>query len=211
MTRTLAALALVTATVPALAGDPKKPKAPRPQPAAAPTTAAAAQVAVVAPAPAVTTVAVEPPAAEASPDEAPNRPGFSAGALVGISSTGFGFGLGARAGYTLPFHLYLGGDIEDFFGGSLQLFSVGPEVGYDLALPAGGLPFLLRPYVGFGLAHVSELGVSDAFLLSVYPGVEFLYDVVPHVFVGLDVRVPFFTTGQATAIFSGFVTAGYKM
>lgn len=201
MTRTLHAVALLAATVPAFAADAMKPKPTKTQTVTTVTPAPAA-VAVVAPAPFV-------PEAVASTDPAPDRPGFSAGALTGIGASGFGFGLGARAGYTLPFHLYLGAGLDYFFG-STQLFTIGPEVGYDLALPVG-LPFLLRPYVGFGLAHTSELGVSDVFLFSPYPGVEFLYQIIPHFFAGLDIRVPFFTTGQATASFNAFLTAGYKM
>jgi hypothetical protein len=198
----LSALAVtVTATAAALATDPKNPKTPKSQTVTV-ATAPAPQVAVVAPAPAVVPIEVEPP----------DRPGFSAAGLIGLSSDGFGFGLGARAGYTLPFHLYLGGVIADYFGGGNSVFVVGPEVGYDLALPAGGLPFLLRPYVGFGYAGLGGstlIGAGHVF--TVFPGAEILYAFVPNFFAGIDFRVPIFTGGEATAIFIGSLTAGYKM
>jgi hypothetical protein len=201
MARALIAVAVVivtaTAATTASAVDPKTKKAPKTQTVTA-VAAPTAEVAVVAPVPVVPPS--EPPA---------DRPGFSAGAILGLGSTELGFGLGLRAGYTLPFHLYLGAGLDYFFG-SLNLFSIAPEVGYDLALPAGGLPFLLRPYVGVGYANINELGaVGGAFV--VYPGFEFLYDVIPNLFVGVDIRVPILTAGGATAVFNGFLTAGYKM
>ncbi len=200
--RTLVAVALVTATAPALAADTKNPK-----PAKATVTvktAPAAQVTVVAPATPVATVA---PAPVVVLRDAPDRAGFSAGALVGLAST-FGFGFGVRAGYTLPFRLYLGAAFAYFLDGTDSMFSIGPEVGFDIALP-GGLPLMLRPYVGLGYTHVDELIESGAFVA--YPGVEFLYEFVPHVFAGIDIRVPFVTVGQETAVFNALLTAGYKM
>jgi hypothetical protein len=90
---------------------------------------------------------------------------ISAGIRYGSDNLGLGFG--GRAGYTLPFGLYLGG-VFDYFLGTHQSQSVpgggvsvsadasmwdaGGEVGYDLGL----LPVLvLRPYLGFGNAHAS--------------------------------------------------------
>jgi hypothetical protein len=191
-------MATATAATTASAVDPKTTKAPKTQ----------TVTVVAAPTP---EVAVVTPVPVAPPSEPPaDRPGFSAGAIMGLGSTGLGFGIGARAGYTLPLHLYLGAGLDYFLSGSLNLFSIAPEVGYDIALPAGGLPFLLRPYVGFGYANINELGaVGGAFV--VYPGFEFLYDVIPNLFVGVDVRVPIVTAGGATAAFNGFLTAGYKM
>jgi hypothetical protein len=155
--------------------------------------------------------------------EAPDRPGFSVGGLVGIETSGFGFGIGARAGYTLPFHLYLGGNIGYNFGsGGDHVFSVAPEVGYDIALWFRP-PILLRPYLDVGFALVSEGattqtnnnvtisvpgGTSGAFLFS--PGVLGLYDIVPNVFVGVDLRVPIYSAGSSVG-FAGFLTAGYRM
>jgi hypothetical protein len=154
---------------------------------------------------------------------ASDRPGFSAGALLGFETSGFGFGIGARAGYTLGIHLYLGGDIGYNFGsGGDHVFSLAPEIGYDFGLPIGA-PILIRPYVGVGFALVSEGtstqtnngitltiagGTSGAFLVS--PGVLGLYDVLPNFFVGADLRVPIYSAG-GSASFEGLLTAGYRM
>jgi hypothetical protein len=162
-----------------------------------------------------------PAAAPVSPPS--DRPGFSAGALLGFETSGFGFGIGARAGYTLGIHLYLGGEIGYNFGsGGDHVFSLAPEIGYDFGLPIGA-PILIRPYIGLGFALVSEGasiqtnnaitltlpgGTSGAFLVS--PGVLGLYDVLPNVFVGADLRVPIYSSG-GSASFEGLLTAGYRM
>jgi hypothetical protein len=72
----------------------------------------------------------------------------------------YGFGLGARAGVTLPASLYLGGSLDLFFGETIDgpggdvsasIFQVMGNVGYDLSLG----PLVLRPFLGAGLASVS--------------------------------------------------------
>jgi hypothetical protein len=193
--------------------------------AGATSAAAWASFAVAESAPAATAApssqATPAPAADSSPRA--DRPGFSVGALVGVETSGFGFGIGARAGYSLPFHLYLGGEIGYNFGSSgTHVFSLAPEVGYDFALPIS-VPILIRPYLGIGFSVVSIGGGSQtnngvtltvpgatagAFLFS--PGVLGSYDIAPNVFVGVDLRVPIYSAGSS-ASFAGFLTGGYRM
>jgi len=178
---------------------------------AAPATATA-QVAVVTP---TATIAVAPAEVAASSDEA-GRPGFSVAGLIGFDAgSGYtGFAIGARGGYTFPFHLYLGGDLTFFIFGGGAIVSIAPEVGYDFALPVG-VPLLLRPYVGVGLVDVTAGGLGAAF--EIYPGAELLYDITPNLFVGGDLRVPIlFVSGNGigvggtAAVFNLFGTVGYK-
>jgi hypothetical protein len=206
-------IAIGVATSAASAAEPKKKTAAKPD-------GAAASVTVTTPAPAAK-VAVEETsfvptvATEITPEEAPDRPGWSVAGLVGFAAgNGYNsFALGVRGGYTLPFHLYLGGDISvDIFSGAL--ISIAPEVGYDLRIPVG-VPLLLRPYFGLGFADVTSGGLGPAF--EIYPGAEMLYDLTPHLFVGGDLRVPIvFVNGQVigqggtAAIFTLYGTVGYK-
>jgi hypothetical protein len=176
------------------------------------TAPAPAQVAVVAPSPAVEAI----PATAVAPGEEADRPGFSIAGLVGFDAgSGYsGFAVGARGGYTFPFHLYLGGDLSFYIFGGGAIISVAPEVGYDFALPVG-VPILVRPYVGVGLVDVTAGGLGAAF--EIYPGAELVYDITRNLFVGGDLRVPIlFVNGQAigsggtAAVFNLFATIGYK-
>ncbi len=48
-----------------------------------------------------------------------DRAGGIVGAILGVGAkSGYGFGLGAEGGYSLPFHLYLGGNFTYFTGSS---------------------------------------------------------------------------------------------
>src|SRR3954467_2906350 len=86
--------------------------------------------------------------------------GPSAALLLGEGfKDGYNFGIGARAGFTLPMNLYVGGTFVYHLGKSentpigeskLNLFYVGPEGGYELS--AG--PLTVRPYLGIGYANV---------------------------------------------------------
>jgi hypothetical protein len=87
------------------------------------------------------------------------RPGWSISAMLGFGFNDvYDFGIGVRAGYTLPQHIYIGGEFAYFFGGgdnvySYSTYNIGPEIGYDIGLAAA--PILIRPYVGLGLDGVS--------------------------------------------------------
>src|SRR3954470_14749046 len=74
----------------------------------------------------------------------------------------WGIGLGLDGGYTLPNAVYLGGNIEYFFGDSvgddingatINIWQLSAEGGYDIGL---GPIFVLRPKVGLGLANTHE-------------------------------------------------------
>ena len=111
-------------------------------------------------------------AAEAEPN--PGRPArpphtaravqFGVGFRYGASMTerepnGWGSGIGADLGYTLPSAIYLGGNFEYFFGGRKELgagisvkgniWQLSAEGGYDVA---AGKNFVIRPKLGVGIA-----------------------------------------------------------
>ena len=74
----------------------------------------------------------------------------------------WGIGLGLEAGYTLPNAVYLGGNIEYFFGEQIgddtngvsgNIWQLSAEGGYDIGI---GPIFVLRPKLGLGLANVHE-------------------------------------------------------
>ncbi len=74
----------------------------------------------------------------------------------------WGIGLGLNGGYTLPNAVYLGGNLEYFFGdkagddtngASGNIWQITAEGGYDLGL---GPIFVLRPKLGAGIANLHE-------------------------------------------------------
>jgi hypothetical protein len=82
-----------------------------------------------------------------------------------FGSDDLNFGLGVKAGYTLPMDLYVGGSFDYFFGDSEESTIGGvhnewsysawlltPEVGYDFGI----IPQLMvRPFGGIGLVRVN--------------------------------------------------------
>lgn len=124
------------------------------------------------------------------------RPGLEvSGALgTGFSET-YGFGFEARIGYTLPVGVYLGGQVQAFYGESVaderaHAAFFGGELGYKLFPLA---PLELRPYVFAGPAFITQVNENPASLRSktsfaVQPGALALYHMGP-AFVGADFRV----------------------
>ena len=112
----------------------------------------------------------------------------------------YGFALGARAGYTLDPHVYVGANFDYFFGESQEspfgfselstnLWLLQAEGGYDFGL---GDMIVLRPKVGVGIAHVS---FGQCYPLS--PGTEECEDLS-------EVRLA--VSGGAEALFNlGFM------
>lgn len=112
----------------------------------------------------------------------------------------WGIGLGINGGYTLPNAVYLGGNIEYFFGdsagddingASANIWQLSAEGGYDIGL---GPIFVLRPKLGLGLANIhakacvlgacASANESD---FALFPGVTFM--VMPPGFnLSADVR-----------------------
>jgi hypothetical protein len=84
-----------------------------------------------------------------------------AGLRYGTHNLNLGFG--ARGGFLLPNHMWLGGAFDYFMGASLpnkyggidkyKTWNVGGEVGYEVGLADG---FSLSPYLGLGLAHSED-------------------------------------------------------
>src|SRR5690606_5628792 len=166
-----------------------------------------------------TAAAVFLASATASAQEAATagKPSVGAGIRYGLEmnegdSNPWGFGLGARGGYTLDFGLYVGGafeyyfgDSEDFGGGnevSFNIWQLMAEVGYDVGL---GDQLVLRPKAGVRLASLGgEVCIqgtcasdSESNLLLA-PGVEFQY-VGDGFFVGAEARYDFIFADPETA------------
>src|ERR1700691_5865870 len=151
----------------------------------------------------VITSAIVSAAPSAHAQSEPDRPGVSVGLLLGYGfDDAYKFGLGARGGYTLPQKVYIGGTFVYHFGesqsdgsttASEHLFYLGPEGGYDFAIP--GAPILVRPYLGLGFESVSvsvsgpefngtTIGGGSASGLSFWPGVTGLYSITPNISAG---------------------------
>jgi hypothetical protein len=128
------------------------------------------------------------------------------------SEAAAGIGLGARVGYTLPFHIYLGATFlyhlgESENGAHANFFYPGAEAGYELVFGS----FVLRPYLGAGpeFLHLSD---ATQALTRTYPaawlGGTAAYAITPNVFVGVDVRYLFGFSGYS--MFGLFGTVGAR-
>jgi hypothetical protein len=151
-----------------------------------------------------------------------DRPGGTIQGLLGFGAyAGSGFGLGVEGGYTLPIHLYLGGNFTYFTGNAVEsayLFEF--QVGYDLAV-IRRVPILIRPYGGLGYERfnyglVGDCGIKGAvcedgggsFLISL--GAVGTYFFTPHWFAGVDLRIDIPTAGYGWTVFDFFGVGGYK-
>jgi len=126
--------------------------------------------------------------------------GISGAATLGFGSNDYGVGLGGRAGYTMPYRLYLGGIANYHFGNDMNVEGIsqstrvgyfGPEAGYDLGVGK----VLLRPLLGFGLAFRNEqregggLASTNDTLFRPYvaPGASVMVPI-GNFFIGADSR-----------------------
>jgi hypothetical protein len=169
----------------------------------------------VAPAPAsMPEASIEQPA----PEPVDTRWFFDA--MLGVGSEHLDLGLGVRGGKTLDNHVYLGGLIVYHLGSSASAsaggtmvtssvsgFYLGPEAGYDFALKPG---FILRPYIGLGLASASassSAGTSaSSSEVSIWPGVAGHYHLAGSSYdIGGDLR---FVTGPWGTSVGLFVLGG---
>jgi len=205
MIRTLSAVAISAATAlfatSALAQDPSAPAQPVGTPGSPGT------------------------AAQTSADTSSDNSGVSAALLLGYGFDDvFKVGFGARVGYTLPMHLYIGGTFIYHLGTSESaggitatenIMMFGAEVGYEI--PVG--PVMIRPYVGLGLGVVKVSvpainiggiteGGGSASSSDVYisPGATLLYPVTSSIGIGVDAR--FVIVSDANA-FDAFLTGQY--
>jgi hypothetical protein len=178
------------------------------------------------------TATVAAPAVVESGGSAANRPGFSVAGVAGFGFADQGYGaafeFGARAGYTLPMHLYVGGALG-YSVNSFGIFHLQGEVGYELAVGSAEA-LLIRPYAGIGFGYASAGGGGSncttidgvpictggggggggqaAFLFS--PGAVVAYFVTPNFFVGGDARIPFYIQSATLIGFDLLATGGYK-
>jgi hypothetical protein len=151
--------------------------------------------------------------------------GRSGGTVAGILGFGGygsgGFGIGVEGGYSLPNHIYIGGNFTyfaDAFGGYL----LEVQGGYDLAV-IPRVPILIRPYAGLGFERVSgtvlTFGCSEeslactsssatAFIFSV--GAVGNYFFTRNWYAGVDLRLDVVTSYLGYTGFDGFAMGGYK-
>ncbi len=123
------------------------------------------------------------------------RPGWEASGALGTGFSGtYGLGYEGRIGYTLPVGVYLGGQVQAFYGQSIanekaHAAFFGGELGYKI-FPFQ--PLELRPYVFAGPAFITQVNenpasVSSKTSFAVQPGALALYHIGPG-FVGADFR-----------------------
>lgn len=145
---------------------------------------------------------------------------IQASALAGYGTEGFKLGIGARAGYTLPMNVYVGGTFMYHFGSSAsdvasyKIYYPAGEAGYDFHIGRA----TIRPYGGVGVifvhSSVSYLGQDKSdtnTTMGLYPGVTATYDIpnAEGFYVGGDARLVFNTDGGDPS-FGFFVNAGMR-
>lgn len=133
--------------------------------------------------------------------------GFSVGGSLGLGTQdSYGFGVGLKAGYTLPNRLYFGGVGNYHIGNQTEalgntisnhVWYLGPEAGYDVGVG----PVIVRPALGLGFAFRSQSangpGLSNAgnqtdTRLYIAPGASVIAPI-GNFFVGGDARIMFTT------------------
>jgi hypothetical protein len=159
----------------------------------------------------------------------------SAALLVGYASSQleedafpylYEFGVGVRAGLTVPPGFYFGGTFLYHLGGHpwgqadyhANAWYTGPEAGFDIV--AGRVT--IRPYIGFGYWHGRQSGpelcswvpcgggVRNVGKVAIWPGVAVVVEAWPKGLVGLDARyLNVFDMASADTI-GFFVTGGTR-
>jgi hypothetical protein len=148
--------------------------------------------------------------------------GASAGLLLGEGfKDGYNFGFGARAGFTLPMSIYVGGTFIYHLGKSegdakLNVYYFGAEGGYELN--AG--PLTVRPYLGLGYATVAvttpgyctgsvcpQPFSDSAGKGALWPGATAIFPI-GNLFVGGDARYVVVLDAEDANAFSIFATGG---
>jgi len=167
--------------------------------------------------------------------DAPNRAGGTVAAIAGLgigtqTGSGAGFSIGVEGGYTLPMHLYIGGNFT-YNVGKINSWLFEPQVGYDLAL-FGDLPIMIRPFVGLGyqsysvasaacsglsgaeesacVAEANSLGVGSVTGFVISPGAVGTYALTPHIYVGGEVRFDIGTETGTPVLINILGTGGYR-
>lgn len=133
----------------------------------------------------------------------------------------WGTGLGLEGGYTLPvLPIYVGGNIEYFFGGTLEsplgdvkanVFQLSAEGGYDFGI---GDHFVIRPKLGLGYAFMnSEFCLPDCRSESdnkplIAPGVKLML-FLSKFQLAFDARYAIVTSDPAAKAFIFSVGVGF--
>lgn len=142
--------------------------------------------------------------------------GLSFGGTLGLGTQEtYGFGVGAKIGYTLPSRVYFGavgayhiGNQTEALGNTIsnKTWFIGPEAGYDVGVG----PVILRPVIGLGLAFrnqsangpgISNTGNQSDTRLYVSPGASAIYPI-GNFFVGGDARLMFTTEDTNLGIYA---------
>ena len=130
---------------------------------------------------------------------------WSVAPQVGAATGGYGFGVGARVGYTFRTPIYVGANFMYHQGGDVpgseRALYPSAEVGYDIGVG----PLLIRPYVGAGLL-VRDAATNTGL---VYPGATIAYYIKDTpLYVGADGRVLLPTGDDANRAVAISGTAG---
>ena len=152
--------------------------------------------------------------------------GFRYGKEVSDSDLNrWGTGIGLEVGYTLPvLPIFVGGQAEYFFGGTLDhpttsvdkvdgnIWQLSLEGGYDFGI---GDHLVLRPKLGFGLAHLSgETCIAGACISNtdtkplLAPGARFIL-MVSHFQANVDLRYAIVTSDPAVKAWIFGVGVGF--
>lgn len=148
---------------------------------------------------AVTPAPTGPGTEQYSPTGRPEgvQPGWEASGALGTGFSGtYGIGYEGRLGYTLPVGVYIGGQVQAFYGNNVNgnkahATFFGAEVGYKF-YPLH-LPIEIRPYVFAGPAFITQVNgdngnVSSKTSFAIQPGGLAVYHIGP-AFVGADFRL----------------------
>ena len=126
----------------------------------------------------------------------------------------YGFGVGARMGYTAPFNLYIGGVFDYYFGSSTEVsvadiaslelsassWNVAGEIGYDLELFEN---FTIRPLIGLGYYELSgslDASNSLANLSLTLDGDVSSFAISPGLMANIVINEVIFATGGLHAV-----------
>jgi hypothetical protein len=135
----------------------------------------------------------------------------------------WGTGIGLEGGYTFPvIPIYVGGNVEYFFGGTLEspigdvesnIWQLSAEGGYDIGL---GDHFVIRPKLGLGYAFSNakictpggDCVSDDEGKPLIAPGAKFML-ILPKFQLDFDARYAIVTTDPAAKAFIFSIGIGF--
>ena len=148
------------------------------------------------------------------------RPGGTIQGILGFGGYGSsGFGIGVEGGYTLPNHLYIGGNLT-YFADTFASVLLEGQVGYEIIIPRA--PVLIRPYGGLGYEHISytfaSAGCTESLCVSGTSASAFIFSLgtvgeyyfTRNLYAGVDLRLDIVTSAGGYTAFDGFGVFGYK-